>query len=420
MSHERIPLTLNEPPELAPGTVFNPRARLPGPRTSRWAAASADFIEGLRGETTNDPLILLTDIFALAAHAELVCLVGTRVVAPGVVVPGGDADAEEVVVVHAVNDGPAGELQGLAFPARGSLCGRAIASGRPVLVGRGDREATGSELLLIGGPTMVVPVGGSGISGRPALALTAARSCGAPPFTAGDLESAGDFARLVDAGLQLERNGSDRARLAVVADRDRIARELHDRVIQRVFAAGLAVQALGGMTTDPVLGQRLTDEVGALDAVITEIRTAIFALSFQAHPDRPSVRRRILDLLDELGPLFEHPPQMLFSGAIDLLVTAPLADDLVAVVREGLTNVVRHARTRDAEVSVCVAADTVTIEISDNGVGLGGSERRSGVANLSFRAERWQGMVSLTDRVPRGALLRWTARLADVPVRSDR
>lgn len=353
MLNERIPVTLYERPEPSPAAVVNALAHQPRPRRPRWAAASADFIEGLRGGSATEPLVLLANVFSVAADAELVCVAG-----------GG--------------------------------------------------EDTG-ESLLSGGLTLVVPMGGAGESDRPALVITAVRPGGAAPFTAGDLESAADFARLAHAGLQLERSSADRTRLAVLADRDRIARELHDRVIQRVFAAGLSVQALAGMTTDPMLGQRLADEVGALDAVIGEIRTAIFALSIQAHAESPSVRRRILDLLEELGPLFPHPPRVIFSGAIDLEVSAPLADDLVAVVREGLTNVVRHAQAQDTAVSVSALADTLTVEITDNGVGLCGSERCSGIANLSVRAARWQGTVSLSDREPGGVLLLWTARLAEVP-----
>ena len=409
MPHERIPLTPTEHPEASPETVRSALADLPRHGRPRWAAASADFIDALRSVRAGDPLVLLAEAVAMAADAELGCVVGP----PGEVA-GGDAGAEESFVVHAAHDGCARRLVGLAFRATGSVCGRAVASGRPALVGGGDRPAAGPESLLMPGRTLVVPVAGTGQSGRPVLVLTASRPAEGPPFTAADLEAAQDFAWLARAGLDLERSSRDRVRLAVLTDRGRIARELHDRVIQRIFVAGLTMQALGGMTTDPVLGRRLVDEVGALDAVIADLRTAIFALT-QSHPDRPGVCRRLLDLLDELGPLFPHPPRVVFSGAIDLLVSAALADDVVAVVREGLTNVVRHARPRDTEVRVAVLADALTIEISDDGVGLSGSGRRSGIANLSARSQRWQGMLSLTDREHRGTLLHWTACLTDAP-----
>lgn len=407
MPHERIPLTLNEQRQASPETALSALDDLPRPRQPRWAAAAADLIDGLRGVRTGDPLVLLAEAVAVAADAELGCVVGV----PGDV-PGGDAGAEESFVVHAAHDGCARQLLGLAFPAAGSVCGRAFDTGRPTLVGGGDRQAAGPESLLMPGRTLVLPVAGIGQSRRPALVLTASRPIEAPPFTAADLESAQDFGRLARAGLDLERSSRDRARRAVLADRDRIARELHDQVIQRIFAAGLTLQALGRMTTDPVLGRRLSEEVRALDAVIADLRTAIFALT-QSHPDRPGVRRRLLDLLDELGPLFPHPPRVVFSGAVDLLVTAALADDVLAVVREGLTNVVRHARPRETEVRVSALEDVLTIEISDDGVGLSGSGRRSGIANLSARAQRRQGLLSLTEREPRGTLLNWTVCLTD-------
>ncbi|TFC61096.1 hypothetical protein E3O62_06145 [Cryobacterium sp. TMT2-15-1] len=411
MPHKTIPVTLNERPEALPETVIDLPAHLPLPCRSRWVAASADFIEGLRGERTGDPLMVLADIFASAADAALVCVIGP---------PGVDSGAGDGFVVHAAHGSATRPLDGLTFPVAGSLCGRALATGRPILVGREEREAAGPESLLMLGPTLVVPLGKAGESGPPAVVLTASRPSGALPFTAVDLDSAVDFARLAYVGRHLERSSTDRARLAVLTDRDRIARELHDRVIQRVFAVGLAVRALGGMTADPVFGRRLADQVGALDAVIADLRTAIFGLSTQADPDRHGLRRRIVDLLDEVGPLFAHPPRVVFSGAIDLLVSTSLADDVVAVVREGLTNVVRHSGTREAEVRVSVAADILTVEIGDTGVGLTGASRRSGVANLAVRAERWQGMVSLIDRAPRGAELRWTARVSDATAGTSR
>ena len=414
MPHEPTLHTVTDEFGASPESVIEVKPHRMSRRRARWSAASAEFIEALQGAGTGDPLLFLAGSFASASDADLAC-----VVAPRAGVPGDELDGAEAVVVQAAHGGSAGQVEGKVFLAAGSLCGRVFATGLPLCVDGPACRTLGPESLLMFGPTMVVPLGPCE-SGSPILALTASRPRGAPPFTGSELESAADFACLAQSGLQLVQIGTNEARLAVLSDRDRIARELHDRVIQRVFAAGLTIQALGGMTTDPVLGRRLADQVGALDAVIAEIRTAIFALSIHEHRDRPSVRRRVLDLLDELGPLFVHPPRVLFSGAIDLLVAAPLADDLIAVLREGLINVVKHAGARDADVSVSALADTLTVEVTDTGVGLSGSKRSSGVANLSARAERWQGTVSLTDAATGGVRLSWTARLTDDPVRAVR
>jgi signal transduction histidine kinase len=364
-------------------------------RRQRWSAASAEISAALLSERSDDSLALLADRFAATADAELVC----------VIVPAGD----DIFAVETARGGLAGQVAGYTFPAEASVSGRAFDSGQPFLVDDGGGTRGSSDSALVFGPSMVIPLSGAG---GPYGVLTASRMPGGPRFTASDLEMASDFAGQASVALELARGRADRARLAVLSDRNRIARDLHDRVIQRVFAAGMALQAIGGTTTDLVLRRRISDEIGALDAAIVEIRTAIFALTDQADPDRPSVRHRIIDLLTELGALFEHTPRLVFSGPIDLLTPGEMADDLVSVVREGLTNVLRHAQAAETVVNVTVVAETITIDISDDGIGCSGAKRCSGIANLAARAGRWRGTLSLSDRQPHGTRLRWSACLA--------
>lgn len=372
-------------------------------RRQRWSAASAEVSAALLTDRSDDSLALLADRFAQTADAQLVC----------VVVPGGD---EASLVVEIARGPLAGQASGLVFPSAGSVCGRSLSGGQPLLLEGGDGVRSSPDSALFCGPTLIIPLA----AGVPHGILTASRLRGAARFSASDLEMASDFAEQASVALELALGRADLARLAVLEDRGRIARDLHDRVIQRVFAAGMALQAIGGEITEHALRLRLDEEVKALDAAIVEIRTSIFALTLPAHPDRPSLRHRVIDVLTELGPLFDHPPRVIFSGPIDLITSADLAEDLVAAVREGLANVVRHARASETVVSLTVVADTITMEISDDGRGRTDAGRSSGIANLAARAERWQGSVSLDDREPQGTRLRWSARWSDATVAARR
>ncbi|TFD82806.1 GAF domain-containing protein [Cryobacterium fucosi] len=360
-------------------------------RHQRWSAGTAEISAALLSERADDPRALLADRLGAIAGADLVC----------VVVPG----SPETLLVDTARGALADQVRGLVFPASAAVCGRALESGQPFLT----YGAAGhpDEVILIG-PTMVIPLR---TAGRPYGVLTASRRAGRPGFSPGELEMAADFVGQAGVALELARGRAVRQRLAVLEDRSRIARDLHDQVIQRLFAAGLGLQAIARTVVEPDLRYRILAQVDALDDAIAEIRTAIFALSAQIHPDRPSVRHRILDLLAELGPLFEHPPRITFSGPIDLLTPDALADDLVAVLREGLTNVLRHAGARESTVSVGVAGDTITVDIVDDGVGPAGAVTSSGLANLAERARRWHGALALTGIDAGGCLLRWSARL---------
>ena len=384
----------------------------------RWAAAAGDLIDALLDGPGADRLGVLAECVAAASAADLTCaIVPWCRDQTGVTESGGQS------IVGAARGLRAPQVTGLVFATTGSLSGRAFDDGRPFLVegtdgvggigfGVGGGAPLGADSAVVLGPTMIVPLAGPH---RPTVVITASRTRGAEPFTARDLAAASEFGRLACAALQVDSGYAERERQAIQRDRDRIGRDLHDRVVQRVFAAGLAVQAIGRLTEEPALRQRLTDQVEALDAVMAEIRSVVLTLSPPADTGRVSLRRGVLAVIEELRPLFPRPPIVAFSGAIDLLVPAELTDDVCAVLREGLTNVVRHARARETWVSATVTAQVLTVEISDDGVGPAGSNRRSGIASLSVRAERWQGMLALTDRRPHGTRLRWTASLPDVP-----
>lgn len=203
--------------------------------------------------------------------------------------------------------------------------------------------------------------------------------------------------------------------LAVADDRERIARDLHDTVIQRIFAAGLTLQGLAGRLDD-ASRQRLDGIVGDLDETIHELRRSIFSLQ---NVDRSlsGLRGRILRVVNEEGAALGFEPRLQFDGAVET-ITDDVAEQLVAVVREALSNVVRHATAHRVRVAVTVG-DEIVVAVEDDGVGIPGQVVGGrGIENMSRRAHALGGTCSLRNTEPRGARLEWrvpSARPGDPP-----
>jgi signal transduction histidine kinase len=198
---------------------------------------------------------------------------------------------------------------------------------------------------------------------------------------------------------------------AVLEERARIARDLHDHVIQRLFGTGLGLVALAAI--DPEHAATIDRHVAEIDAAIADIRTAVFTLN--PRPLLGSARHRLLDVLTDLTPNLATPPRVRFAGPIDLVLTGGLADDVVAVVRESLTNVSRHARARTAHVDIAVSEAEVTVTVDDDGVGVNrAATRSSGVASLAERARGHGGTFVLEPRHTGGTRARWHVPLDHV------
>lgn len=371
-------------------------------RRQRWSAASAEISAALLSDRADASLELLADRFASLADADLVCVVL--------------AAGEDTLIVETAKGTQAKQVKGLVIPSADTTVGRAFDSGQPILTPDGAASLDQPDAQLVLGPTMVIPLLASG---RTHGVMTVSRSANRPRFTTSDLEMAADFAGQASVALELARGRSAGQKLALLEDRSRIARDLHDNVIQRVFAAGIGLQAISGSVDDPDVRERIIEEVVALDVAIVEIRTAIFALTAQTSRDRGSIRHRVIDLLSELSSLFPQTPRLVFTGPIDLLTPPEMSDDIAAVIREGLTNVVRHAEATETVVNLSVGDDLVVIEVVDNGIGVVESDRRSGLANLAARAAPWGGDVVLENRARGGSRLRWTAHIEPESVRKD-
>jgi signal transduction histidine kinase len=146
--------------------------------------------------------------------------------------------------------------------------------------------------------------------------------------------------------------------------------------------------------------------VGNIDASIAQIRTAIFALSVQDDDPRESMRHQLIDLVNEVSPGLASTPAVSFTGPVDLMVTADLAADVIAVTRESLANIARHASAQFTAIELAAVDGGVRLVISDDGVGMSGSARRSGIANLEARARRRGGGLTL-DSSTTGTRLLW-------------
>jgi signal transduction histidine kinase len=200
--------------------------------------------------------------------------------------------------------------------------------------------------------------------------------------------------------------------LALVDDRARIARDLHDTVIQRLFATGLSLQGAAALIrTDPTRAStRVESAVDDLDSTVKQIRSAIFALEpAVGGPATSGIRSRVLELVNELTPTLGAEPTVLFDGPVDTATPDHLVGDVLATLREALSNVARHAKADHVEVRVRSNDGHLLLDVSDDGIGPPGPEepRGRGLDNMAARARRLGGSLDLGAGEPRGTVLRW-------------
>ena len=252
------------------------------------------------------------------------------------------------------------------------------------------------------GPTALLPI----IVGDDEIGVLAvAWAVDAETFVENVVPLLAALAQQMGLALVAGRSQRDRSRLAMLEDRERIARDMHDLVIQRLFATGLSLQAAGRQTQAPTVATRLNEAVDELDAAIKDIRRTIFEL----HRERPTreLRAEIVDLVRGYTESLGFTPLLVMDGPLDELA-GDLEADLVAVIREGLANVARHARAASATVRV-TSDDGILIEVADDGVGVPSNVVESGLDNLRQRAESHSGALTIRPRSPHGTTLLWQA-----------
>jgi signal transduction histidine kinase len=367
-------------------------------QTSRsWLAAVTDVRTALlQGRSPQDVLDLVVDRVAVLTGATATFLVRG---------PHGD-DGTYLLKAHtgaAVRDLPGVQLDERAGPVLQAVAD----AGDVVLLDMTGPASSGGGELVRWGPCIAVPLRSAVGGGSVVIAL---RTAGSQPFQPSLAPLLSAFADQTALALDLAAKQQVIRRTDVTEDRDRIARDLHDHVIQRVFAAGLSLQSALPRIGDADAAQRVRSAVEQLDETVRDIRTTIFDLhTSDSARDGDSLRRRLLDIVTETAGA-DLRPTVRMSGAVDALVTGELAADVEAVVREGVSNAVRHARAGAVTVTLDVGEDVV-VEVVDNGRGIDPKAPRSGLRNLEARARRRMGAVSVVSLEDGGTRLRWHAPL---------
>jgi signal transduction histidine kinase len=255
------------------------------------------------------------------------------------------------------------------------------------------------------GPALALPLG---VDDSLTGVLLTVRGPGSPTFTDDELHLVATFADQAALALQRVHTQTARRELEVLADRDRIARDLHEHVIGQLFAIGLALNGIHRRVKPADLAHRLNTQIDELDRVIRDIRTVIFDLHTEPG-SRPRLRNELTSIIDELTSDISLRTVVRLSGPLDN-VPAGLAQHAHAVVREGISNTVKHANAHDLTITVTVD-DTITITITDDGDGIGQTTPRNGLHNLTQRAHQAHGSCHLTRPDTGGTRLTWTAPL---------
>jgi signal transduction histidine kinase len=258
------------------------------------------------------------------------------------------------------------------------------------------------------GDWLAVPLTGNDADIRGVLVVT-----GVPDRdTAVATRALSSFAAQAAVALELAERRRDAERFAVFEDRDRIARDLHDLVIQRLFATGMQLEGAARLieSMPSEAAARVRGAVDDLDDTIRELRSTIYGL--QAPEDeRSSLRALVLQVVDAGAEQLGFAPSLRMDGLLDTLVPASVSEHLLAALREALSNAARHASARSVEVSVAVRDDELHLEVVDDGVGMGEPARRSGLANLSARAAQLGGTFAVASSPGAGTRIRWCVPL---------
>jgi signal transduction histidine kinase len=330
----------------------------------------------------------MTNAAAAAADADVVTLT----------VPGNDA----TISSRAASGPLAAAMEGTSWPAAGTVDDEVMAGGIAVLL---DEYPTATALGLDIGPTMVVPlVAGNVVRG----AMSLSRAANRPAFTLAELDMAATFANQATLAMELIDARTDQVRLAVLKNRERIAADLHDHVIQELFATGMRLQMQFRRLEQAEYQKWVATAIDSLDHVIRRIRTTIFEL--QPPDSGKELTASILAVSVEHTPQLGFSPQVQFSGAIDATIDSGLRDDIIAVTREALSNCARHANATAATITLRSSDDLITLEITDDGTGIDQPRRSSGLTNMRRRAEHHHGTFTVTTPGTHGTLLTWTAQ----------
>jgi signal transduction histidine kinase len=274
------------------------------------------------------------------------------------------------------------------------------------------RRSDGSQIQVadyfVNGPTIGVPVIGGGAT---KASMTFVRTQGARAFSASDQLFAEAVAAQTALAFELDRARRDREEMMLVGDRERIGRDLHDHVIQRLFAAGIGLQGSLGLIDRPEARDKVSQTVDLLDETIREIRNTIFSLS---KPDAGAnfLRAQVIEVVHQARVALGFEPSISFDGPVDAGILDHVLPHVLAVVREALSNVARHSGATAARVQVVLTGDLLLVEVTDNGVGIQAHTRASGLMNLDERARLLGGSFLIIPADEGGTRLEWTVSIS--------
>jgi signal transduction histidine kinase len=361
-------------------------------RRERWLTATAEITTLLLGEVHRTTALQLVASRARDVAGAILVLVLLH-----------DEETGDVTVevVDAEDSALARSLTGTVLPVAETSFGTAVEERRHSVV-EDLGKAAHWPVPVTTGPALVAPLAtSSAVHG----ALVVARRSGDPRPADDDLPMLTSFAGQAALALERARAQEEREQLMVLEDRERIARDLHDVVIQRLFATGMQLQTAAKLAVRPEVAARINTAVDDLDTTIRDIRTAIFELRSPVAAElRTDLRALVHAATEPLG----FRPSLTLSGPIDSAVPDEVRPDLLAVVQETLSNVVRHAHAAAVDVTVTVADGRLTATVRDDGIGTAAGAERSGLVNIRERAQRHGGTCTVSPAEPTGTAVEWS------------
>ena len=390
----------------AAGVVIeNARLYEESARRQQWLEAAAAITAALLGPVERDEALhLVADRAREVAGADLAIVLLK--------------ESDERLVVEVVSGPPERGLVGTSIALDDSLAGSVARSGQ-MLVVDDPAEATrvsSDPILPVGwsdvGPLVLLPLRGPrGVDGVLAVGWTRENE---PRFRDIDVQLPAAFAEQAALALQVARMQQDQALLAVFEDRDRIGRDLHDLVIQRLFAVGLSLESTARQADPAAVAARVSAAVDDIDATIRDIRRSIFELS--ASPEALPLRRMINDVVAEAARVLDFEPSVRLRGPLDSAVPPQMRDHLLGTLREALSNVARHADADSVDIDLHVSDDLV-LSVQDDGHGFTPGGRESGLRNMRERAQVLGGFCTIRSEPGSGCALVWTVPLVAGNVR---
>lgn len=377
--------------------IENARLHEEAARRERWLAATVGIASLLSGGVlaSSNALQVVADRAREVAMADIACVMADD-----------DSESLTLQVVSGAPYDPRVVGQSVSFG--DSLASAVVRSGQPIAVddlAHDDRFVEMSTELGWPrlGPAIVVPM--STARGSGAVLALAWKPANAQLYYDLDPALPASFAERAALAIEITRAQEDQQRLTLFEDRDRIARDLHDLVIQRLFAVGLGLQSLGRFTDKPDVAARLSRSVDDLDDTIKDIRRTIFALGSMG--DAADIQTEVVRMVDRAAETLGFPPTLTFDGPVRTRVGSAVAPDLLAVLGEALSNAARHAAATAVDVSLTVGAE-IRLTVRDDGCGLPQTVTESGLLNMRQRAERLGGSCVVTSQPNEGTTVEWS------------